>query len=360
MTEFPKTDDLDEQLEFIDKIKIQHKQLFGKELNVQDKVDYLTTSSFENVKKSTKGVKNVSINFKNNQPIKSTSNVNKTVKSIDVVVDSDENNSNRNDYSYEMKSNNVENKSEFSQKSDKVGNMKFTLGMIDDEHEFDVEPHDVAQFNHGHHHNDNHHARSVSQHKPTVPIHRKIISINSTKVQQFELENKLLKNEISELSILKEDLEDKIEQSFSIHQKSNSNIMSTNIRTDPKVFELMEIKKKREQEIDEMKRKIQKLENTAQEDPVYESRRTEQDFQVSNRSNRTKSQLFDDKTTSSKILRPPKTYNKVVEKSGSSFVDQMRNDIGKLLNRGGGGGNTNNPDLKRSEMVRSYYPTNFE
>ena len=351
MNDIPKSDDLDAQLEFLDKLKNLHKDVFGKEVNIHEKVNYLTTSSFEDIKQVRKG-QTGDIRGGNKVWTGKSKKVPVKQKTVEVRFDTDGKDSNNEDYDYEMKSNNEGNKSSHTGKSDKVGNMKFTLGMEDME-----DMHDISEIPNKRGVVKDPYATEPSK-KPVPMIYenRPAKTNGTSKINDLKTKNKNLKEEIQELSMMKEDLEEKIESSFQLQKKSNTSLGLTNLKVNPKISELVSLRNQKELDIEEMKRKITRLENSNNcEDPVQQAYKSEVERGSGFKQSRFKSQIFEDGKIggNSRIFKPKTTFLKTSEKSGSTFVNQMMNDISRVLSRGGGGGERS--ISQNVSMSKSYY-----
>lgn len=351
--QMPKTDQLDHQLEFYEKLKSLHKGVFGKDVDVQQKVDHLTTSSFENVKQSnqqnTRNQAQVN-SFKQNN-IKPNPERQKDGASVDFERHSFEKDKISEDYDFEIKSksNNLENKSARNDQNDRVGDMKFTLGMDNDRFENDFQEDFDRQ-------KSKDVPRSYSGNRkqnPVVPERFEPKTSTKYKTSNVKQENQKLKSEIHELSILKEDLAQKIDQSFTQNRKNNTSMNFSTIKSNPEVQQLIVMKNQKEQDIDDLKKKIERLETSMHVDPVFETVQSDRKGIYHQSGNKTRSMILDEKSMSgnTRTFKAKKTYVKNTEKSGSTFVNQMMNDINKVLGRGNGG-KSSSPNVSLS---RSYY-----
>lgn len=321
LSELPRDESLDAQLEFCQKLQSLHKDMFGAEVNTGPRVNYLTESSFEAVRPSQRSLQTGALRAQSQQPIAKPSRQHVPAEPHPSAAD---------DYDYEVRS---------KSNNDNVGDMKFTLGLEDGQHLNDFP--------------DPLNPRS----QPGVPDNRPPKTGQSARLADLRRENQNLRSDIHELSLIREDLEQKIENSVSYAKAANQSALGTNLRaTGPGVHELMSKKNQKELEIDELRRKIQRLENHVKEE----------EFETP-KASRTRSQILGEKdpgTARSRLLRPPKVFVKTVEKSGSTFVNQMMTDINRVLTRGGGGagGNSGVSGLNGSSnasMVRSVYQSPY-
>lgn len=351
ISEMPRDDELDSQLEFYQKLKSLHKDVFGKDLDIARRVETLTNRSFERAPSSHHSNAATNLRGTGRQQQQSTRG-----KYPDPEVNSVELDNGANDYDYDMrsKSPNMDTRHGRQQSPEHRNDMKFTLGLEDGaiNNEFPDpsvyapplnEPYGRAQ-------------QGSYRPGPMVPETRPSKTIAQAKFQELKKENDRLKTDINELSMIREDLEQKIENSFANQSRVSSSVVLTNLKASPNTQALLDRKHQKEMEIEELRRKIQRLENTVREDPLEDSDRKPKPVDLSDRKqNRTRSQIYLEKdlTDRSRVLRPPKkTFVKVTEKSGSTFVNQMMNDINRVLTRGGG-----NPGLSPNvSMTRSYYP----
>jgi len=351
VSEMPRDDELDSQLEFYQKLKSLHKDVFGKDLDIARRVETLTNRSFERAPSNQRSNAATDLRGTGRQPQQSTRG-----RYPDPEVNSVDLDDGGNDYDYDMrsKSPNMDTRQGRNESPEHRNDMKFTLGLEDGgvNNEF-PEPHIYAPPV-----NESSYGRSQqSSHRPApmIPETRPSKTISQAKMQELKKENDRLKTDINELSLIREDLEQKIENSFVNQSRVSSSVVITNLKASPQTQALLERKNQKEMEIDDLKRKIQRLENEGREDPFEESDRRAKPVDLSDRKqHRTRSQVFLEKdlTERSRVLRPPKkTFVKVAEKSGSTFVNQMMNDISRVLTRGGGNAGLS-PNVS---MTRSYY-----
>ena len=127
----------------------------------------------------------------------------------------------------------------------------------------------------------------------------------------------------------------------------------TNLNSNPQVHELVSRKSTVDQNIEDLKRKIAKMENTLNDDPLMDD--MNRDYPSPLGSSRLRSHILEDmKSSSSKMFKSKTGFAKKQERSGTSFVNQLSNDINRLLTRKGGSNPT--PSMSQSgSMVQSYY-----
>ena len=350
MSSLPKNDNLDEQLEFLDGLQKLNKNVFGKEINVHDKIDHLMMNSFDEVKKSNNGTQNSNAISNQNNKIKADDKKIKPVNSVDVIYNNNEiySNKNNNDYESNSKSNN-----QADYRVGTFGNNGNVLGLDDP-----INVYEKPQFN------EDFNSRAKSQQKPVIPSQRsdKLPAYNAKTIGQ--LQGKTFKDELEELSYIENNK--KNPASFNNPKKGTPQMHFSGKLSDLKEGNATIIKNQREQEIEEMRKKIDKLEAQNKNEFGSDLKKEESSLY---RNNRTRSQIIDNGSHSSRIFRPKPTYVKNVEKSGSSFVNQMRKDINKMLFKGGGGGGNGmrasgidlaNSNMKSSNLVRSIYQNPYD
>jgi hypothetical protein len=325
MQMLPRNDDLDSQLEFLERLKSLHKDVFGKEVEIGRKVDQLTTSSFENAAKKRKETKETSI--RSHQVVVSKRG---TDKSSSQVIAKQKSANSQVDYEFDLKSksNNAELKSRNSQISSNVDNLRFTLAPKDGVDALEISS--IAAKNES--------TRHRGKNQPS-------------KSDQLKLENDKLEAEIEELSMIKEQLQQRLKDSGVSTHKNNSSILLPSFKTNNNVQELISMRNQRQFDIDEVNSKISRIKNTRLEESPINVSRTEKTFASVKKTDRNHSAILEN----NRKVHKPKSFNnnqltlRTVEKSGSAFVNQMFSDISRVLNRG-----NKEPVVKNNSLIKSY------
>lgn len=351
ISEIPRNDELDSQLEFYEKLKSLHKDVFGKDVDIHQRVDYLTTSSFENIRPSQRGNQASDLRNNNRPPTQSIRS-----QKPDYISNSIDFENQKDDYDYDMrsKSPNMNVRDQRNSSPEGRNEMKFTLGL----EENGIPNNFPDPLSHLDHPNESYARSQQSPHRPPpmVPENRPNKTLSKAKLHELQKQNDRLKTDINDLSLIREDLEHKIEQSFANQSKINSSAVITNLRGNPETQSLLERKNKKEMEIEDLKQKIQRLETQDNRDDTFDDigRRGKAVDTTANKHSRTRSQIYLEKdlTHNSRVLGPPKrAFVKTAEKSGSTFVNQMMTDISRVLSRGSGSAGLS-PNIS---MARSYY-----
>jgi hypothetical protein len=299
--------------------------VFGKEVEIGRKVDQLTTSSFENAAKKRKETKETSI--RSQQVVVSKRG---TDKSSSQVIAKQKSANSQVDYEFDLKSksNNAELKSRNSQISSNVDNLRFTLAPKDDVDALEISS--IAAKNES--------TRHRGKNQPS-------------KSDQLKFENDKLEAEIEELSMIKEQLQQRLKDSVVSTHKNNSSILLPSFKTNNNVQELISMRNQRQFDIDEVNSKISRIKNTRLEESPINVSRTEKTFASVKKTDRNHSAILEN----NRKVHKPKSFNnnqltlRTVEKSGSAFVNQMFSDISRVLNRG-----NKEPVVKNNSLIKSY------